>query len=204
MKTTKKTLSLLALLIISSSVIAQTSQAGQEESSSVTATIENQFDYVIEKSNRYEAYKVVKLTWLNKLKSNVADSLEALRNELKATQHLVAIQKNEMNALKTQLKNTNDQLASVNVEKESIHFLGVQVKKSTYKNMMWGISGGLFVLLLFYIFRFKRSNIITSQIKKTLLEIQDGFESYKKRAMEKEQKLARELQNELNKRRGFY
>lgn len=204
MKTTNQLLSLLAILIISSPVIAQGSPENKEEISQGGPTIESQFNYVFEKSSRYEAYKVIKITWLNKLRSNVSDSMEVLRKELIATQQSVATQKDEMNALKTVLKNTEDELASVNAEKESIHFLGIPLKKATYKNIMWGISGGLFVLLLFYIFRFKRSHIITSQIKKTLSEIQEGFDAYKKRAMEKEQKLARELQNELNKRRGFY
>ncbi len=45
-------------------------------------TIENQFDYLIKKSNRYQEFKVVKTTWLIQLKKSAGDSLVSLRKDL--------------------------------------------------------------------------------------------------------------------------
>ena len=43
------------------------------------------------------------------------------------------------------------------------------------------------------------SNILTKQAKKKLEEVENSFESYKHKALEKEQKLGRQLQDERNK-----
>ena len=42
-----------------------------------TGSVNNQFDFLIDKSYRYKNFKNVDISWLNKLKANVADSLNA-------------------------------------------------------------------------------------------------------------------------------
>lgn len=163
-------------------------------------TIASQFDYVIDESNRYQEYKVVKMEWLSKLKSHVSDSLKAVHKQLDATQQTIAAQKNEIEGLNGQLKNTNDNLTSVNNEKDSIEFLGAQTNKSTYKTIMWTIVAGLLALLGFFIYKFNSSNVLTTEAKKAFQDLQVEFDNHKKSAREREQKLARQLQDELNKR----
>ena len=172
----------------------------QELSKLESGTLESQLDYVIEKSNAYQDYKVIKKTALYKLKGNVLDSLKAVRDDLSETQLLVGKQENQINSLKADLQNVNDNLAAVNDEKNSIDFFGKQTDKSTYKNMMWGSIAALLGCLLYFIFRFMRSNAITKEANSNLATTQGEFEDFKKRAREKEQKLMRSLQDELNKR----
>lgn len=187
-------------VMISSFIRAQDNQDSDTKKSLDSGTIKSQFEYVIEESNRYQEYKVVKMAWLEALKAHVSDSLKALRKELAETQNVVSRQKNDIAALQADLKNVRDTLAAVNNEKNSIEFINVQMKKSTYKSLMWLIVGILALLLVFFIFKFNRSNVITTETKKTLSEIQAEFEAFKKRAREREQVLKRELQDELNKR----
>jgi hypothetical protein len=49
-----------------------------------------------------------------------------------------------------------------------------------------------------FVGKFKRSNIVTVQAQNAYSAMQEEFETFKKRAREKEQMLKRELQNELN------
>jgi len=65
--------------------------------------------------------------------------------------------------------------------------------------MMWSIIGILLSGLLLFIFRFKNSNTLTRQAKIKLDELELDFEDYKRKALEKEQKLGRQLQDERNK-----
>ncbi len=178
----------------------ETETPDSEKPSLDKGTISSQFDYVINESNRYQEYKVVKMEWLSKLKSHVADSLKAVQKELETTRQTVTSQKKEIEDLNGQVKNTNENLSSVNNEKNSIEFLGAQTNKSTYKTIMWTIVAGLLALLGFFIYKFNSSNVLTTEAKKAFQELQTEFDNHKKSAREREQKLARQLQDELNKR----
>ncbi|MBA3900008.1 MAG: tRNA (guanine-N1)-methyltransferase [Bacteroidetes bacterium] len=192
----KKLILFSAILGFALSVFAQT------ENSLDAGTIESQFEYVLENSNRWENFKVIKQPWIDKLQNNIADSLNALKSQISENQNILNSHQAETDALNAELEKVNMQLLAIQQEKDSISFLGMFLEKSTYKNMMYALSAGLLAFLLIFIYRFNRSNAITTEIKSTLSEIQEEFSSYKKRALEKEQKLARELQNELNKRIG--
>ena len=73
--------------------------------------------------------------------------------------------------------------------------------KASYNSLLWTIIFGLVALLLFFIFRFKSSNTITVQSKNLLNDTEKEFETYKAKALEREQKVRRELQDELNKQK---
>jgi len=193
---------LWVIIAFSINALAQDSpEKEQEEKKSLdSGTIKSQFEYVMDESNRYQEYKVVKITWLEELKAHVSDSLKAIRKELEETQNIVETQKSDIAGLKNELKNVRDTLFAVNNEKNSIDFLNIRMTKSGYKSLMWSITAILSALLAFFIFKFKRSNIITLETKKSYSEIQAEFEAFKKRAREREQVLKRELQDELNKR----
>lgn len=164
-------------------------------------TLESQFDYLYRKSSSYQEYKVVKKTFYQKIKGNVLDSLKALKNDLNDTKKLVTLQANEIKSLKSDLQTTNNNLTEVTKEKDNIKFLGIPMTKSSYNSLLWTIIFSLIALLLFFIFRFRSSNSITVQAKDLLEETEKEFEMYKAKALEREQKVRRELQDELNKQK---
>jgi preprotein translocase subunit SecF len=185
----------IALFACSFSLIAQ-------EKSLDKGTLESQFEYLVEKSARWEDFKVIKLKNIEKLKENVTDSIQENLMKISAAQEAILTHNQEIERLKEELDKAQMYLSKLQEEKDSISFLGMFLEKSTYKNLMYAVSAGLLVFMLFFLYRFRQSNSITAQIKETLNEIQEEFTSFKKRSLEKEQKLARELQNELNKRMG--
>ncbi len=162
-------------------------------------TIKQQFDYIINESNSYKEYKVIEKPKLQKLKSNVADSLNLVHAQLSETQDRVKSQNEEVAALQADLDKANNDLSEVVSQRDSIEFFGKQMDKATYKSIMWSIIGGLLALLLFFIFRFWRSNAITKETKEALLRTQEDFDGYKKRTLTKEQQIMRRLQDEINK-----
>lgn len=190
-----KQLYVLAISLLFFSVTIQ----AQEEAAPDTS-IESQFNALLEKANSYKEFKVIKKVRLAAFKADVLDSLKDVRTNLSSTEQKVKDLQGEINSLKSNLATTNGNLDLVNQEKDSIEFFGNQMNKSGYKTIMWSIIGGLLALLLFFIFKFQRSNSITSETKNNLAETQNELESHKKRSLEKEQKLMRRLQDELNKR----
>ncbi len=207
MKLYRFLISLALLLFITTIAVSQNNTTQKKEGSLTSGSIESQFDYLYKKSPKWtdpntgQRYKTVKVNNLFKFKNNVIDSLKLGRKNLLDTQKVVTTQKSEIGALKLELGTTNESLTSVTKEKDSIRFLGIPLSKSGYNTILWSIIAALAALLAFFIIRFKRSNAITVTANSGKDEIEVEYEDYRQKAIEREQKLRRELQDELNKQK---
>jgi hypothetical protein len=171
-----------------------------------SGTIDNQFEYLIRKSGNFKGtngapYEAVKTGWLFTLRKHVKDSLIEIRKDLNKTQAVVKTQAEEISQLKTNLSKTQNDLDSTNLEKDSMSLFGIPMSKGGYNTLMWSIIGGLLAFLLFFIYKFKNSNAITKRAKQNLSEIEEEFEEHRKTALEREQKVRRQLQDEINKQK---
>lgn len=184
------------------------SQAKQEDDalSLNSGSIDSQFEYIFRKSGNFKGtngqpYEAVKTAWLLTLRNHVKDSLKGIRKELDATQTIVKTQANEISTLKTALSSTQSDLDLTNTEKNSMSLFGIQMSKAGYNSLLWTIIAGLLALLLFFIYKFKNSNTVTKKAKQSLSEIEEEFEEHRKTALEREQKVRRQLQDEINKQK---
>ena len=89
----------------------------------------------------------------------------------------------------------------VTEEKDSMSFLGLPVSKGTYNFVLWTIIGALFLTLGLFIYKFRNSNILTQEAKQNLSELEVEYEDHRRRALEREQKISRQLQDEINKQK---
>jgi preprotein translocase subunit SecF len=198
MKLPKK---LLYLVFLFSITLSAQNRAVTVTKSLNEGTIDNQFDYLIKKSNRYQDFKVVKRTWLNQLKKSVGDSLVLLRTELNSTKNLLTEKENEINKLTNSLDTTNKNVTTLNNEKDNINFFGTLISKGLYNTILWSIIGLLILALVTYILRFNRSNSITKETNNNFAELEREHESHRQRSLEREQQLRRKLQDEINKQK---
>ncbi len=199
---------ILRLVFIVISLLTFNLQFAQEEGETDELSLDNgpissQFDYVAKKSGNYRAdgvhYEVVKESNLYKLRKNVLDTLTAVNkktSELKAT---IAEHETTISSLNKKLGETTNNLTAVTEEKDSMSFLGIAVSKGTYNTILWSIIFGLLGLMLFFMYKFRRSNVLTQEAKTALSEVEEEFEEHRRRALEREQKISRELQDEINK-----
>jgi len=166
-------------------------------------TIDSQFEYVYKKSGNYRSegkrYEVVRIISLDKLRKNVIDSLEAQYKNAASLEATIAGHEATIGSLNTKLEDTTTNLTSVTEEKDSMSFLGIMVSKITYNSILWSIIAGLLGLMLFFMYKFRRSNILTSEAKSNLSELETEYEDHRRRALEREQKISRQLQDEINK-----
>jgi len=196
----KLIISFLTLLLFSLSVSSQNNK-DDEKGSLNSGTIDSQFDYLYKISPKWEDYRSIKINNLFKFKKNVADSLVLGREKLITANTTIATQKSEIEKLKVTLGETNENLTSVTSEKDNINFLGISMSKSGYNTILWSIIGVLAAATALFVIKFKRSNVVTVDAKKGKSEIEEEFESYRQRSIEREQKLRRELQDEINKQK---
>ena len=171
-------------------------------------SINDQFEYILRKSGNFKGtngqqYEAVSRNLLLALQSHANDSLKTIREDLNKTLATIETQQKEINDLKSQLSNTQSTLDATNQEKNNMSLLGLQMSKTSYNILMWTIIAGLLTLLLIFIFKFKNSNSVTKAAKKALAETEEEFEEHRRSALEREQKVRRQLQDELNKQKGI-
>ena len=199
---------ILSISLFCTTVSAQTESNEEEDKLSLnTGTIDNQFEYILRKSGNFKGtngqpYEAVKRSMFLTLQAHTIDSLKTIHKELAETQAVVTSQSKEIATLKTSLANTQGTLNQTNEEKDSMSLFGMLMSKSGYNILMWSIIGGLLAFLLFFIYKYKNSNAITRDANKSLAEIEEEFEEHRKIALEREQKVRRQLQDELNKQKN--
>ncbi|MBU2920401.1 tRNA (guanine-N1)-methyltransferase [Winogradskyella psychrotolerans] len=202
-------LSVILLVTMSlQSVNAQKSNEEAEDKLSLNSgNIDSQFEYVFKKSGNFKGtdgqrYEAVKFSSLLTLKNNVLDSLKTTYSKLESSEKVVENQANEIEELKTKLANTLSSLEQTDSEKNNMALLGMQTSKTNYNVIMWSIIAGLLAFLLFFIYKFKGSNSATRDAKHKLDEVETEFEEHRRNALEREQKVRRQLQDELNKQKA--
>ncbi len=190
---------LLAALSVCAAQYAQ--DAG--EPSLDNGTIESQFEYIFDRSGNYNAegrrYEVVRRLELEKLRENVLDTLSATRNNARQLNATISGQNTTIENLNAKLDETSQQLEAVTEEKDSMSFFGALVSKATYNIILWTIIIGLLLMLLLFIYRFRRSNVLTQEAKIKLSDLENEYEDHRRRALEREQRISRQLQDEINK-----
>lgn len=193
--------------LISSLCTQLLAQEPAEAASINEGSIDAQFEFAVKTSNNYnspsgQSYEVIKRTMFLDLKANTLDSLKAIQSKLDNSTKTVETQKAEISILKKDLELTQKTLTTTDKEKNSMEFLGMQMSKAGYNTFLWSIIAGLLALLSFFIFKFKNSNAITKAAKSDLSDLETEFKEHRRTALEREQKINRQLQDEINKHRG--
>ncbi|MDX1364808.1 hypothetical protein [Arenibacter latericius] len=196
------------LLFIVMALLSFNINLAQEDDEEVVLSLDggpisSQFEYITVKSGPWRAdgvrYRVVKEANLDKLRQNVLDSINEFSKRATQLHSTIAGHEETIGSLNQQLEETTNNLASVTEEKDSMSFLGLLIEKSTYNVILWTIIGSLLLLLLFFIYKFRNSNILTQEAKQSLSEVEKEYEDHRRRALEREQKISRQLQDEINK-----
>ncbi len=202
-KTFFKALFFSAIFIFSTIAISAQDETTESKSGLETGTLDSQFNYIIKKSESYEAYQVVKRTWLHKIKANTLDSIKVLKESITKLETEGENQKSEINSLKADLKETNEKLMLVSKQKDSFAFLGILMGKGTYNVIVWSLVFVLSAACVIMFLLFKRSHAVTAKTKQDLIDKQEEFDAHRKWALEREQTLARDLNKLKQKYKGL-
>ena len=171
----------------------------ESNSASINGTLANQFDYVIQKSNNFQEFKVFKHDYLLLLKKNSLDSVGRFKNELVSLKSQFSNHTSIVAQLKDTLKAINEELTTLKKAQDNVSLFGSPMSKTNYNFVMWGIVIVLFLILIVFLFQLKSAKAIAHEVKNNVKKIEEEFEDYKHKALEKEQKLGRQLQDEINK-----
>lgn len=164
--------------------------------------LDQQFKELIESSNSYQAYKVIKHSKLKILQKDIRDSINVLEKTISNSQLLIADQKAKIDSSLQVIEGLNTKLAETQKQVDNINILGISTNKSSYSTIMWTIVILLIFTALILFFIYKKGNRKTKEAKAKFLETEQELEGLRKRSLEREQKIRRELQDEINKNRS--
>ena len=165
-------------------------------------TLEGQFDKINRISTSYQTYKVISKDKFQELKNNVLDSIKASNKDLKEQKVFLKNERDNVAKLNAELNKTKEDLKKAQEKENSISLFGFQISKVTYNLILWLIIISLALALAFFVFKFSKSNILTKKAKEDLEDVEQEFEVQRKKSLEREQKLRRQLQDEINKQRN--
>ena len=195
--TIMKSFFLVLLIIIISNFSITAQQKVTEEN-----TLENQFDKIYRISTSYQTYKVINKLGYQKLKNNVIDSINIIKELLSEKESLLKSKDENIKILNTKIKKTQLNLDASITKENSIFLFGLELKKTTYNIILWTLIIALITGVGFLAYKFSNSNILTKEAKNNLADIEEELKHYRKKSTEKEQKLRRQLQDEINKQRN--
>ena len=168
-----------------------------------TLPLSKQFEQVYRRSSSYKDFKVIRKTTFQDLKENTLNSIKSIDEKLKIESLKNTRLEQEINNItKTHLE-LDLKLSNAIIEKNTISFIGLKLKKNTFKIIIWSIFFMLIILICYLAYKLKDGVKITSQAKKELTRVEEEFNSYKKKSLVRDQKLRRQLQDEINKQRGI-
>lgn len=198
---------LISLILFSSliNLMPLRAQDQDEEKPSLnTGPIEDQFDYMVNKSSNYEEYKVIRKAWVNTFRAHFLDSLKSMRSDIAGKQDLIDTKNTRIDSLNAELQQTREKLQTAIKNRDSLTLLGIQMNKNIYNAIMWTLIAALIVALAIFIGLFKRSNKITVQTGNDLDELKQEFEDHRRRSREQMEVVKRKHLDEINKLRNSH
>ena len=178
---------------------AQTAVAPVEEAK--PTTLEGVFQQLIDRSGAWQNFKMLDRGKLAAFQRSMTDSINGVRSQLVAEKQKVKENEATIKELNDKITEIQAALDQTKDQKDSVNFFGLLISKSLYNTIMWGIVLALASLLVLYIYKFSNGNVVTKKSINDLNELQEEYENYRKAAIEREQKVRRQLQDEINKHR---
>lgn len=199
MKQVLSSITLVIFLLIAGISYGQ-SNSDQGEGSLENGTIEDKIDYLIKESSNYRNYEVIQRKSLKDLQSMISDTINQLNNKLDASEKRLNRQADSLKLLQNEVVSLTDSLNTTLKSGDTISFFGSRMNKGLYKTIVWLVVIALILSVIYVIYRGKANRYLLERTKSNQEKLQKEFDSYKKRALEREQKLKRELMDERNQR----
>lgn len=190
----------LHILIFATLFLVSISSA--QEALNEENTLSSQFDEIYRTSTSYQKYKVISKEKFLQLKQGVLDSLKISKNLIIEKNNLLTTERGRINKTQILIDKTKLELEQAIKKEDSIPLFGLQISKTIYNLILWSLILFLLLALLYFIFKFSRNNILTKKAQNNLQDLESEYEQHRKKTIEREQKLRRELQDEINKQRN--
>jgi hypothetical protein len=167
-----------------------------------SSTILEQINYVEKHTRIYDNFRAIREDIYQKVNRNFIDTLLAERSRIEALENLTAGLNGKTDSLNALLSTTRASLNDVTTTKNSIKFLGLEIRKGVYNTIMWTIVGALVFILILGFLVFKRNLVVLLRTEKDLKELKEEFAAYKQSSRLAREKLEMDNFRALQKLKG--
>jgi len=150
-------------------------------------------------SSTFEDYKVIKEYALDVMWKSISDSIREERLKIRKANEQIATLQNDINTLRASLKMKEDSMQDVEFASTHISVFGVDFTKTMFLVIVALVVAGFVLLIAAMTGRLKWMYYAMKEKMDGLNMITTEYEEFKRKALEKQMKLSRELQNERNK-----
>lgn len=171
----------------------------QPETLQENPSLHERFLFMKSKSSSYGAYKVVKETVLDGVWKIAQDTIAAKEASIKQLQANINKLNSDLNKSIEDFKAKEKSMEEMTHASTHISVIGIDFNKGTFITTVAVIVAGLLVMLGLVIGRMKLQSNALSERNLAVSALTHEFDEYKQRAMERQTKLSRELQDERNK-----
>ncbi|MEJ7644003.1 MAG: hypothetical protein WKF87_05385 [Chryseolinea sp.] len=181
--------------------VAATASFAQKPSDALTGehSLRDRFLIMKSKSQSYGAYKVIKESTLDGVWKIGLDSIDARKGALVTANGTIKNLQGQLDQKIAALKEKEQSVAAIQHDSTHIKVIGMDMLKGTFITVMAVTIAALLLLLVLVVGRMKlQSNTLNERIL-AVSALTNEYEDYKHRAMDKQTKLSRELQDERNK-----
>lgn len=190
-----KTLTILFVVFGSYSAIAQTAASALTEPG---LTVDQRYSLMKSRSQTYGEYKVIKEVVLDGFWKINKDSVNRLSTYLQDANATIARLETELSQTVASLQQCNAELEEMSYAGTHINVLGFNFLKTAFIGLVAIVVVGLLLLLALVSGRLKFIQSSLHEGKSMIDSISKEFEEYKRKALERQMKLSRELQDERN------
>jgi hypothetical protein len=190
---------IIILLIICLSTQFAIAQTANDVTAPTNQTLKERFSYMKTKAQTYQDYKVIKETVLDGIWKIIQDSLVAKQTALRSVKADVSRLKIEVDKLNLALQQKDQSMAEVNHDSSHIRALGIEFQKGSFLTLVVILFLGLLAALGLIMARLKLMHTAIKEKTELFDIVSKEYEEYKRKALDKQTKLSRELQDERNK-----
>lgn len=187
------------LTLISLALFAQQPTLQQKLQSDLP--INTQFQTLLLQSKSQDSdFKIIRKSNLEIIQRNIKDSISQYTKEIASLKSSSSSSVQRVQTLQDSVNVLSESLQQEKRKTDSISFMGIEFGKPTYHTMVWSIIGVLAVALFIIVITFRKAKVDAVEYQKTAEEVQNELQAFKKKTLETEQKLKRQLLDEQMKR----
>jgi hypothetical protein len=190
----KKTFAIAVLTLLLTELQAQSRAALEGEHK-----LQDRYVIMKDKAETFNDYKVIKMNILDGVWSIAMDSLQKEKDALRKANATIAQMKGQINSAQEKVKQADASVAESDYERSHLTVLGIPMGKAFFVTFMFLLVGGLLIGLLTILasLRVLRKSVKDKEL--TIYGLTSEFDEFRKKALQKEMKISRELQDERNK-----